>query len=440
MIGRLIKRLSPRGLQGRATLILVVPVLALQLVVSVVFIQRHFEGVTRQMTRTVLQELAYVVAEVDRAADVDAARAAVAPLLGPLALRLVLPDPQAPATDARPFYDVSGRTVIETLRGGLAAVAAVDLASDDRQVRVALVTRHGPMTVTAERRRVSASNPHQLLVLMLATGLLMTAVAYLFLRNQLRPITRLAEAAEAFGKGRVVPYRPGGAAEVRAAGTAFLDMRARIERAIEQRTLLLSGVSHDLRTPLTRMKLGLAMLDDGPEVAALRSDVAEMERLIASFLDFTREDSQEAAVPTDPAALVRGVVENALRAGQPVTLAGVEGAGMAMLRPGAVARAVENLVGNAVRYGRRAEVRVEIGARRVTIAVEDDGPGIPSERRDEAMRPFTRLDAARDPNRGGGVGLGLSIAADIARSHGGALRLGSSATLGGLRAELVLSR
>lgn len=440
MFAPMLKRLMPRGLFGRAVMILIAPVVAIQLVVSVVFFQRHFEGVTRQMTRAVLAELGFLLAEVEAAPDAAAALAAVAPVLGPLAIEAALPDPDAPAADRRPFYDLSGLTVIATLRAGLPGVLAVDLASDDARVRLAVATRHGTITLAVARRRVSASNPHQLLVLMLGSGLLLTGVAYVFLRNQIRPITRLAEAAEAFGKGRSLRYRPSGAAEVRAAGAAFIDMRARIERHLEQRTLMLSGVSHDLRTPLTRMRLELAMMPDSPEAAALRADLDEMERLIDSFLDFARGEAQEAQVATDPAALAASVVERARRAGKAVRMAAVSGAGTAMLRPHAVTRAVENLVGNAVRHASRVEVGIEGDARSVTIRVEDDGPGIPAARREEAMRPFTRLDPARNQDRGSGVGLGLSIAADIARSHGGTLRLGTSPTLGGLRAEIVLAR
>ena len=298
------------------------------------------------------------------------------------------------------------------------------------------------MRVAFSRYRVTASNPHQLLVLMIFTSFLMTLIAYAFLRNQLRPMTRLAVAAEAFGKGRSVPYRPRGANEVRAAGRAFLDMRARIERQIEQRTLMLSGVSHDLRTPLTRLKLGLAMLDDEAEAAPLLRDVDDMERLLDAFLSFARGDAPEDPEATDPRGLVGQVVENARRAGQDVTLVAAEGqqGGTAMLRPRAVTRALENLVGNAVRYGSRAEVRLVLTERSVRITVEDDGPGIAPDRRDEALRPFTRLDAARNQDRGGGVGLGLTIAADIARSHGGRLTLGRSEAMGGLKAELLLAR
>ncbi|MBI1218070.1 MAG: HAMP domain-containing protein [Rhodobacteraceae bacterium] len=431
--------LLPRSLYGRAALILIVPVVAIQLVVSVVFIQRHFEGVTRQMTGNIMIEVGYLLDEVNGATSLAGAEAQAQALVGPLQMTVDLPAP-AYTGDRREWIDLSGREMIRTLRAGMPEVTGVDLLAASERVDVTLTTRWGPMRVTFDRRRVSASNPHQLLVLMIFTSFLMTLISYIFLRNQLRPITRLAAAADAFGKGRSVPYRPRGAIEVRAAGVSFLEMRARIERQIEQRTLMLSGVSHDLRTPLTRLKLGLAMLEEEAEAAAMRRDVDDMERLLDAFLAFARGDAMEEAVSTDPFELVARVVGNAQRAGQPVTLGPGEGSGAAMLRPQAVGRALENLVGNAVRYGHRVEVSAALTARQVRITVEDDGPGIPPERREEAIRPFTRLDAARNPNRGGGVGLGLSIAADVARSHGGSLRLGESEHLGGLKAELLLAR
>jgi two-component system osmolarity sensor histidine kinase EnvZ len=433
-----LKPLLPRGLYGRAALILIVPIVTIQLVVSVIFIQRHFEGVTRQMTQNVISQLQFLQEEMASAPDAARARARAVPIAGPLGLEVDLPATWSADTDSRQLFDLSGRAMIATLHAGLPTLRAVDLTADD-QVHLLFASRFGPWSVSFDRRTVSASNPHQLLGWMILTSVLMTLIAYAFLRNQLRPIKRLADAAEAFGKGRSVPYRPRGALEVRAAGAAFLDMRGRIERQIEQRTLMLSGVSHDLRTPLTRMKLSLSMMPDDPEVQAILRDVADMERLVDEFLSFARGDAMEAPVRVDPVALVCRSVGNAQRAGQDVDVT-TEGEGEAMLRPDAITRAVDNLIANAVRYGTKARVTVAVTERSVRIGVEDDGPGIPPEQRDEAMRPFTRLDAARNPNRGGGVGLGLSIAADIARSHGGTLRLGESARLGGLRAELVLAR
>jgi two-component system osmolarity sensor histidine kinase EnvZ len=270
-------------------------------------------------------------------------------------------------------------------------------------------------------------------------GGVMTLIAFIYLRNQLRPITRLAQAAEAFGKGRNIQYRPSGAVEVRAAGRAFLDMRARIERQIEQRTLMLSGVSHDLRTPLTRMKLSLSMLEDA-EAADLRRDVDEMQNMLDEFLNFARGISEAEPELVDPADLLRDLVEDFIRAGKPVRIAAVLGEGTVPLRRIAMRRAVENLINNAVRYGSHAEVSMLLTDKALRIRVEDDGPGIPPEQRVEAVKPFTRLDEARNQNRGSGVGLGLAITTDIARAHGGSLRLGQSARLGGLQADILISR
>jgi two-component system osmolarity sensor histidine kinase EnvZ len=438
MFKGLTRSILPRGLYGRWALILIVPIVAIQLVVSVTFIQRHFERVTRQLTESVVREAAFLRARANAAPDAAAAQAAAAALARPLAIAVELPAP--PATgDRRAWIDLSGRAVIETLREGLPQVQGVDLMADSGRVTVTLGALHGPMALTLDRRRVSATNPHQLLVLMIATGLLMTLIAVFFLRNQVRPITELARAAEAFGRGQHLPYRVRGAREVRAAGRAILDMRARIERQIEQRTLMLSGVSHDLRTPLTRLRLELSMLDQGPEVAMMLRDLREMEQMLDGFLDFARGGLAEEPVETDPADLVDGVIENALRAGQPVTCAAcARDGGAVMLRRQAMTRALENLIGNAVRYGTRAEVRLQRDRKALRFIVEDDGPGIPEDRREDALRPFLRLDVARNQNTGGGVGLGLAITADVARAHGGQLRLGASEALGGLRAEIQL--
>ncbi|MEN8656925.1 ATP-binding protein [Marivita sp.] len=427
-----LKRYMPRGLYGRAALILLLPVVTLQIVVSVVFVQRHFEGVTEQMSREVARQINTSL-DPQWADDPGIAEA--------LRLDFLPTTPDAmPPQDLRRWYDFSGIVVIRTLRSYVIGFERAHLV-DDWTVLVWVQREDEPLTlIEFARERASASNPHQLLVNMVIFGAVLTVIAYLYLRNQLRPITRLAGAAEAFGRGRHVPYSPSGAVEVRAAGHAFLDMRARIERQIEQRTMMLSGISHDLRTPLTRLRLAVSMLDD-IDREPLERDIDDMQKLIDAFLDFARANADN----TQPEAtnipdFVQRIVDDCARSGTPVQLVETAGQGQVMLRQMAMRRAIENLIGNAERYGSRCEVSVVLTEKSLRIRIEDDGTGIATDQRDTALRPFVRLDPARNQDKGSGVGLGLAIAADIARAHGGVLRLGESETMGGLRADIVVAR
>ncbi|MEJ6398876.1 ATP-binding protein [Yoonia sp. 208BN28-4] len=439
MFFRWLKTYMPRSLYGRAALILILPVLLLQLLVSVVFVQRHFEGVTRAMTRAMNIELQFVVDTVNATNSAAEAAAALDAIAAPLELNPVYPATAAPEADIKPFIDLTGWTVIGALRDGVPEVRRISLA-DRRQVDLWLETERGIVELSFRRSRVSASNPHQLLVIMVVIGALMTTVAYFFLRNQLRPIKRMADAATAYGKGRIAPYHPGGATEVRAAGTAFLDMRNRIERQTQSRTMMLSGVSHDLRTPLTRLRLGLSLLDE-EDAAPLLQDVDDMQRLLDAFLDFARSDAGDKLEPVVPHDLLTAVLEDAQRMDQPLERGTVEGrTDEIALKHQAIRRALDNLVGNALRYGTKARIGLNVSDRAVRFVIEDDGPGISPDQREDALRPFVRLDPARNQNKGSGVGLGLSIVSDIARSHGGVLRLSESPDMGGLKAELVLAR
>jgi len=434
------KAVLPRGLYGRAALIMLVPVVTLQLVVSVVFIQRYYESVTRQMTRGLMLEVGRIADLIEAAPTPPEARRAATRLAAPLDIAVSLPA-RTPLADYRlDFLDLSGRALIDELREGLPGLNGVDLSRDGR-VRLTLDSRHGPVGISFDRSRVTARNPHQLLVWMLFTGLLMSLIAILFLRNQLRPITRLAAAAKAFGKGEVTDYHPSGALEVRAAGTAFLEMRARILRHIEQRTRMLSGVSHDLRSPLTRLRLALSMSDETDETRAMARDVAEMEDMLDSFLDFARDEALDDPVEVAPAEPLAAAVGRLRAEGEGrVMLEVPDIAPQARLRAGALERALLNLLQNAVRHGEHVRAGLEIRPRSLVYRIEDDGPGIAPGKRDEALKPFVRLDPARNQDRGTGVGLGLAIAADIARQHGGVLRLEESAALGGLAAEIELPR
>lgn len=439
MVLQRLKQYSPRSLYGRAALILIVPIVSLQLVVSVVFIKRDLEDVTTQMTATVLREVNLLLQQGGSAKGQSEYLLRLAPFLQPLQmeadfLQTGAPDPH----DHLAWYEFSGRVVRDKLKADLPGFLAAQFP-DNRRVHLFVDTDLGRLELQIDRRRLTAAAPHQLIVTMVFFGFFMALIAFIYLRNQLRPIKRLAEAAEAFGRGRMMPYSPRGATEVRAAGSAFVDMRARIERQIEQRTLMLSGVSHDLRTPLTRLKLGLTMLDEEDAEPMLR-DVDEMQALLDAFLDFSRGASTGEPERVDPIAMVTGIVEDWRRQGKDVMLGEISGSGQVMLRHQSMRRAVENLISNAVRYGTRARVAVTLTEKSLRIRVEDYGPGIAPDQRGEAVRPFTRLDSARNQNLGSGVGLGLAIVVDVARAHGGTLRLSESPELGGLRADIVIAR
>ena len=435
-----LKQFMPRSLYGRATLILLMPVVTVQIVVSVVFIQRHYDWVTRQMAQTVAEELAYLAEGIGAASDDAGARVFALEFSQAMNMQATFDaDPQTVQPVVR-WFDLSGRAMQRVLQT-VPEVTVVDLGQG-WWVELLLETSRGPVVVEFARTRVAASNPHQLIVIMLVMGALLTLIAFFFLRNQLRPIKRMAEAAAEFGKGRNVPFMPTGATEVRAAGTAFLEMRARIERQVQTRSLMLSGVGHDLRTPLTRLRLALSMMDE-KDAGPLLADVEDMQHLVDAFLEFGRQDAADRPEEADPAAILAQVIGDAARTGQAVYLQQgslTEGKAALPLRSMALRRALDNLIGNGLRYGTQVRLGLRETERTIVFRIEDNGPGIPEAQRDEAMRPFTRLDPARNQNRGSGVGLGLAIVADVARMHGGSLRLGQSEALGGLLAEIVIPR
>jgi two-component system osmolarity sensor histidine kinase EnvZ len=259
-------------------------------------------------------------------------------------------------------------------------------------------------------------------------------IAIIFLRNQIKPILRLADAAESFGKGREVPnFRPRGAREVRRAANAFIEMKSRVERAMEQRTAMLAGVSHDLRTVLTRFKLELALIGDSPEVEAMKKDIDEMARMLEAYLAFARGDFGEQPEPTDMAAFLEELRLDAERNGHKATVI-FHGPPIVTVRPAAFKRCLGNLVSNAARFAKTIAITGQRDHRWLIVTIDDDGPGIPQAMREDVFKPFLRLDDARNQDEGG-TGLGLAIARDIARSHGGDISLGNS-PLGGLRATV----
>ena len=429
---RWIKSYMPKRLYYRAALILVLPVVLLQLIVSIVFIQRHFEGVTVQMTKTVAAELDLITEVIENDGAVAAQKIARS-----LGMSMSIVSQQSEFLERRRLYDLTGLVVRRELLS-LPEILTVDLP-DNKKVNTRIKSGQEYFDLQFSRRRVSASNPHQLIVYLLVFGAFFTIIAFFYLRNQLRPITRLADAAEAFGLGENVPYDPSGALEVRAAGQAFLDMRERIQRHLKQRTMILSGVSHDLRTPITRLKLGLSFLPK-EQREPLEKDVEDMNLLLNEFLDFTKLENQS-DVPnedTNPSILVNELIENFRRANIEIKSVGEIGNNLFKLKPFAIKRALENLINNADRYGEMILIEKKIENNFLVLSVHDDGPGIDETQYDEVLQPFTRLDSSRNQNKGSGVGLGLPIAKEIAEGQGGTLTLSKSDILSGLCASLII--
>ena len=431
----MLKKILPRTLFGRSLLILIMPVILLQIVATFIFYDRHWDDVTRRLSLGLAGDISMVI----RMLGEDPGSDRQGEILG-LARRHfdmeihwlhgeILPNEPVRFQLRNLILD---RMLNRALGERLFRPVRTDTVNYGNQVEIRVQLPDGVLQVMTPRKRITSSTTIIFVMWMVGTSLVLLAIAIVFLRNQMRPVRRLAEVADSFGKGgEAADLKPSGAAEVRQATRAFLRMRDRIRRQISQRTEMLAGVSHDLRTPLTRMKLQLALLGEGSEVADLRSDVAEMEGMVEGYLAFARGQDSEAAVVTDLTQILNEVVAAASRNGRDVDLT-VKGDMIVAVRPGALKRCLTNLLDNAQRFGEHVWVGAERNGESIEIVVDDDGPGIPEESRDEVLRPFRRLDASRNPETGG-VGLGLAIARDVARSHGGDLVL-ETAPPGGLRA------
>lgn len=430
--------LMPKGLFARALIIIIAPIVALEGVVAYVFMERHWEAVTSRLSEATARDIAALVTLWEQNPRQDAR-----PLIGMARNQLnlsmqVLPPGNLPAPQPRPFFHLLDRELSREIYKRIKRPFWIDTVGRSRHVEIRVKHDSAVLRFIALRSQTYASNSHIFLVWMAGSSVILLTVAILFLRNQIRPVLRLAEAANAFGKGRPVPpgFRPRGAREVREAAQAFLEMRDRIRTHVEQRTTLLAGVSHDLRTVLTRFKLELAFLGNTREAQLLKADVAEMERILADYLAFARGDEGEEAKPTDLAELLDEIQEDAQIWDTPVEIKLLRN-GRSLVLPlkrQAFKRAIVNLVSNAVRFGDRVVVRAAADGQFLRIEVDDNGPGIPPAERDNVFRPFYRL--ANGPSqKGGNTGLGLAIARDIAKSHGGNITLGDS-PLGGLRAVL----
>jgi two-component system osmolarity sensor histidine kinase EnvZ len=339
-----------------------------------------------------------------------------------------------PPIGPKPFFSLLDQALSQEVRKQIGKPFWIDTVGRSNLVELRIQLDDAVMRVFARRSAAYASNSEIFLLWMVGTSLVLITVAILFLRNQIRPILRLADAVESFGKGRDVPnFRPRGAQEVRRAASAFIEMKSRVERTIEQRTTMLAGVSHDLRTVLTRFKLELALIGDSPEVDAMKKDIDEMSRMLEGYLAFARGDAGEQSEATDMALFLEELRADAERHGHKA-VASFHGYPVVTVRPNAFKRCLANLVSNAARFAQTIEITGHRDHRDLTITVDDDGSGIPAHLREDVFKPFLRLDDVRNQDEGGS-GLGLAIARDIARSHGGDIMLGDS-PLGGLRATV----
>lgn len=435
---RLIKRSLPTSLFGRSLLIIVLPVALMQIAVTWIFFDAHWQTVTSRLSDGLAGEVAWAVESYQddprEATMVRIAERAETSLNLSIALQPGRSLPERRRTNA---FAVVDRSIDRALSQRLDVPYWFDTTRYPAYVDIRVKVDQGVIRILAPRDRAFATQGHIFVLWMAMATILLTAIAILFIRNQTRTIERLAAAADAFGKGVDMPaFKPSGAREVRQAAHAFLAMKSRIQRHIDQRTALLASVSHDLRTPLTRLKLELALADPGPRTADMKRDLSEMEHMIDEYLAFARGEGGEAVETVHLKDLIEEVSEGAVRAGATVAVH-VAPDLMAAVRPNALKRALSNLVMNAAAYGEQVNVAATPRpGGGVEIVVDDDGPGIPQDRYEDAFKAFNRLDEARNQNEKG-VGLGLAIARDVARSHGGDIVLDRS-PLGGLRAVVRL--
>lgn len=435
-IGAALKPLMPRSLYGRFILIIVTPVILIQIVSTWLYMERYSQQVTQRLSSAVAGEIAFIIAETEKLGDIDRTELfRLAEIHKNLTIRIEQ-DAHIPTYQPKVFFNFIPAIMSRQLEARIQRPLWFNLEKRPSIVEIQVQLDEAVMFVELRRSQIIATNWHNFLVWMVIATALFLTIGILFLRNQVRAILRLGLAAENFGKGRDVPdFKPAGAREVRNAARAVIEMRDRVNAHVMQRTEMLAGVSHDLRTPITRMKLQLAMLGDSSDIEDMKSDLAEMEFMLQEYLDFARGQAGEEAAPTDVTAVLHEISAGAAARGRKIEM-GAPDTLEVPLRRTAFKRCITNLVNNACTFGTKVTVTATRNDNGIEVTVEDNGPGIPPDRREEAFQPFHRLDEGRNLDEGGS-GLGLAIARDVARAHGGDIELGAS-ELGGLRAVVKL--
>jgi two-component system osmolarity sensor histidine kinase EnvZ len=432
--GRTLMSLMPHGLYARSILIVLLPMVILQSVITFVFMERHWALVTNRLSLMLTQDIAAII-EIYQTYPTDRDKELLAKVAQDKMQMDIefLPKGPLPPALPKPFFSIVDVALSNEIRRQIGRPFWLDTVGRSNLIEIRIELDNAILRVVAYRSAAYASNSYIFILWMLGTSFVLIVVAIAFLRTQIRPILRLSRAAEAFGKGREIEFRPRGAREVREAGYAFIAMKRRIERAIEQRTAMLNGVSHDLRTVLTRFKLSLALMEGSEDSDEMKKDIEEMQRMLEGYLAFARGDAGEPSIPVDMRDFLDDIRADSERNGKSVTVE-FSGDPVVRVRPDAFKRCIANLTANALRHAKTVTIEGIRDGRFLTINVDDDGPGIPAGSRDDVFRPFVRLDQSRNQDAGG-TGLGLSIARDIARSHGGDILLGDSPA-GGLRASV----
>ena len=435
-----LKKYLPRSFFGRALLIIILPIIFLEAIIGFAFIQRYFEQVTTQLAKSTVLQINYVLDRYDNILS-DEREVFLSKMETKFDLKLTIVEQESQKKFAQKYaYDFSGLTLIKILKNDVPNIQHIDLKTNGIVNIFTLLPNNYYLKFEIARERFTASNPHQLLVLMVILTIILGFLLLMVLRNQIKPIKTLASAAEAFGKGQSLSYKPTGSIEIRKAGSAFLEMKKRIERQIEQRTQMLSGVSHDLRTPLTRLKLALTLKEEDAEAKEMLNDIQIMQNILDEFLEFSKNQQTENVTAVSLIALYEFLKNQNLNLKEKlewrISLKNRER--KVHLRQNNLSRALNNLIENADCYGSQIKVSIVEKQTRLLIHVEDNGPGIPTDKIKEAVKPFVRLDNSRNLNKPHGVGLGLSIASDLIKIHGGNLHLKKSKNLGGLKASLTL--
>jgi two-component system, OmpR family, osmolarity sensor histidine kinase EnvZ len=432
-----LRRQTPSGLYARSLLIIILPMVILQSVVAFVFMERHWQTVTERLSTAVTRDIAALI-DIIETYPQDTDYTQLVRIAGDRLNLIVSVDTgdQLPPPRPKPFFSILDQFLSDEIIAQINRPFWIDTVGDSNLVEIRVkIDDTRILRILAPRSQAYASNSGIFLLWMVGTSLVLIGIATLFLRGQIRPILQLARAAESFGKGQKMPedFAPRGAVEVRRAGFAFLLMRERIERQIEQRTAMLSGVSHDLRTILTRFKLQLALAGDDKGLEGLNEDVEDMQSMLEGYLAFARGEAEEDVGILRLSDLANRLQQEADLLEKNLTIA-IDGDDIIEVRPNAFLRLFSNLASNAWAHAGTLSVDARHSAKWLTVHFDDDGPGIPEAYREDVFKPFFRLDEARNLNASG-TGLGLAIARDIARSHGGNVTLGDS-PLGGLRATI----